>query len=205
LHPEILEVLHYDPAAKLLSVEDPQFVFYLRNIPWNAFSKNIGFADLSFNNKYDFALSFAGSDRKVAEAIFKRLEEEEVEVFYDRNEQHRIIARDVEEYLRPIYQSEAAFVVCLLGPEYPDKVWTRIESDAFKDRFASGEVIPICFDTLKPGAFEKSRSIGHLDFFTCEPMDEQIDKIVITLLRKLGDARQQKLPLKLLTGTPSQQ
>ena len=30
-------------------------------------------------------------------------------MFYDKNEQHRILAEHVEEYLRPIYQSEASF------------------------------------------------------------------------------------------------
>ena len=35
------------------------------------------------------------------------------------NEQRRILAQDVEEYFRPIYQSEAQFVVVLLGRDYP--------------------------------------------------------------------------------------
>jgi hypothetical protein len=52
-------------------------------------------------------------------ALFAGLAERELEVFYDKNEQHRMLAQDVEEYLRPIYQSEAQFVVVLLGRDYP--------------------------------------------------------------------------------------
>ena len=48
---------------------------------------------------YDYALSFAGSDRDIAEALFRELQEREFEIFYDKNEQHRILAEDVEEYL----------------------------------------------------------------------------------------------------------
>ncbi|HYS09029.1 MAG TPA: hypothetical protein VEP66_09800, partial [Myxococcales bacterium] len=47
--------------------------------------------------------------RDIADAIFKGLDEREIAVFYDKNEQHRILAEHVEEYLRPIYQSEASF------------------------------------------------------------------------------------------------
>ena len=88
-------------------------------------------------------LSFSGSDRAVAEAIFSGLEENEFETFYDKNEQHRILAEDVEDYLRPIYQTDAEFVVVLLGPEYPKRVWTKVQSLQFKERFKSGAVIPI--------------------------------------------------------------
>lgn len=64
-------------------------------------------------------------------------------MFYDKNEQHRILAIDIEEYLRPIYQSEAQFVLALLSKHYPKKIWTKIESDSFKDRLKTGEVVPI--------------------------------------------------------------
>ena len=50
-----------------------------------------------------------------------------MEVFYDQNEQHRILAEDVEEYLAPIYASDALLVVCILGPEYPKRIWTKFQ------------------------------------------------------------------------------
>ncbi len=89
---------------------------------------------MSFDSKYDFALSFAGSDREIAEKIFNGLIENEFAVFYDKNEQHRILAENIEDYLVPIYHSEAKYVVCLLGPDYPKRVWTKFESDQFKER-----------------------------------------------------------------------
>jgi hypothetical protein len=188
---EIRDILHYDQSARQLTVEDPQFVFYLRNISWNKFAKELGFAGVTFDSKYDFALSFAGPDRAIAEGLYNRLVDEEVEVFYDKNEQHRILATDVEEYLRPIYQSEAAFVVCVLGPEYPKRVWTKVESDAFKERFKDGEVIPIWLDSAPPSAFDRSRAVGGIEFFTKESPEQQIERIVETLRKKLAEHRGQ--------------
>jgi len=43
----------------------------------------VGFVSMDFPSRYDFALSFAGSDRDIAEALFSALEENEMEVFYD--------------------------------------------------------------------------------------------------------------------------
>ena len=157
--------------------------------PWARFAREIGFSGVSFDSKYDFALSFAGSDRKIAELLFHALQEQELEVFYDLNEQHRILATDVEEYLRPIYQSEAAFVVCVLGPDYPKRIWTRIESYAFKELFATGEVIPIWLDSLPEGSFDTSRKVGGIEFQVDQEWEPQIGKIVDLLRRKLADRR----------------
>jgi hypothetical protein len=188
-HPELQEVLYFDEAAKTLTVDDRQFVFFVRNISWNSFAKAIGFSDLNFTSKYDFALSFAGPDRPVAEALFKRLREEELEVFYDKNEEHRILARDVEEYLRPIYQSEAAFVICVLGPEYPNRIWTKVESEAFKGRFGTEQVIPIWLDSAPPTMFDKTRWIGAIKFATKDPIEPQVDRIVELLKKRLAEHR----------------
>ena len=104
---DLTAVLHFDTDSRVLSVEDPQFVYFLRNIGWSRFSKDVGFLSVDIPSKYDFALSFAGTDRSVAAALYSALEEMEFEVFYDQHEQHRILAEDVEDYLRPIYQSDA--------------------------------------------------------------------------------------------------
>ncbi len=186
---DIRQVLHFDEASELLTIEDPQFLFYIRNIPWGQFARELGFISVDFKRRYDFALSFAGADRDVAEAIFNKLSENEVEVFYDRSEQHRILAEDVEEYLRPIYQTEAQFVVVLLGREYPKRIWTRMESEAFKERFAEGSVIPVWFADVNEAMFDATRRKGGLSFDRSGELAPQIDSIAETLLKKLGESR----------------
>jgi hypothetical protein len=38
---EIRDVLHFDERSAQLTVEDPQFLFYIRNIPWRHFAKHL--------------------------------------------------------------------------------------------------------------------------------------------------------------------
>jgi hypothetical protein len=186
---EIRQVLHYAEDAEFLTIEDPQFLFFVRNIPWKEFARELGFVSVSFERRYDFALSFAGANRDIAQLIFDSLEEREVEVFYDKHEQHRIIARDIEEYLRPIYQSEARFVVVLLGNDYPKRIWTKIESDAFKARFLEGAVIPIWFSDAQESMFDISRNMGGITWDVNADPVTQSQEIAELLVRKLGDTR----------------
>jgi hypothetical protein len=144
---------------------------------------------VDFDSKYDFALSFAGPDRPFAARLFEVLSEAEVEVFYDQNEQHRILAEDVEDYLRSIYETEAKFVVVLLGPEYPKRVWTKIESDAFRSRLGDGSVIPVWFTTAPPGVFDDSARRGGFTFDPSGDVNRQLEDFSELLVRKLGEAR----------------
>lgn len=186
---ELRAVLHYDEHSRQLIVEDPQFLFFLRNVPWKQFAADIGFLSLDFQSQYDFALSFAGPNRAVALAIAEALREHEVEVFYDHYEQHRILAEDVEEYLRPIYNSEAQFVIPLLSQDFPKRIWTKFESDAFRERFKSGAVIPVWYSDAPPGMFDESRKYGGLTYDPTGDMDAQASSLADLLVRKLGEAR----------------
>ena len=189
--PELQEVLHYDSTSTTLVIQDPQFVFYLRNLSWHGFAEEVGFLSIEFPTKYDFALSFAGEDREIAEGIFRTLIDRELEVFYDSNEQHRILAEDVEEYLAPIYASEAQYVICILGPAYPRKVWTKFESAQFKDRLKAGEVIPIVLSTAPLGVFDPAATVGYLSWDQAKDFDSQLIAVCDVLLKKCAERRRE--------------
>ena len=185
----ISSVLHFDSTNQILTVQDPQFVFYIRNLSWSRFAEEIGYLSIEFPSRYDFALSFAGSDRDIAEALFKELQENEFEVFYDKNEQHRILAEDVEDYLRPIYNSDAQLVICILGPDYPRRIWTKFESEQFKQRFKTGEVIPIVLSNVDLGVFDAAAKVGYIPWDRTEHLDTQVCSTVDVLRRKVGEIR----------------
>lgn len=186
---DIQRVLHFDPVSCLLIAQDPQFVFYIRNLSWPQFAEEVGYLSLEFPSRYDFALSFAGSDRDIAEAIFNVLQENELEVFYDRNEQHRILAEDVEEYLGPIYSSDAQLVVCILGPDYPKRIWTKFESEQFKQRFKSGEVIPIVLNTSPLGVFDSAAKVGHFAWDRTKEFNDELKSVTEILIQKCAEIR----------------
>ena len=186
---ELKKVIHYDSNSRVLAVEDPKFMFYLRNIIWSKFSEKVGYISIAFSSKYDFALSFAGENRGLASKINDLLLEREISVFYDRNEQSRILAQNVEDYLAPIYKSEAQFVVVILSKDYPKKIWTKFESDNFKDRFGNNSIIPIWYTDNYPGLFDETQKLGGLSFDPEKSLDEQAEEIVEVLIEKLSETR----------------
>lgn len=186
---EFRDVIHYEPRTRVLSVEDPKFVFFIRNLLWSKFAKQVGYLSTDFEGKYDFALSFAGADRPLAERLFEELSKLEFAVFYDKNEQHRILAEDVEDYLAPIYRSEAKFVICLLSRSYPKRIWTKFESDQFKQRFGDSAVIPIWFSDAEPGMFDESGRVGGCMFQVTEEIAPQVSEIGGLLARKIAEHR----------------
>ncbi len=191
--PEKNEILgpyfHFEQSTSTLSVEDPKLIFYLKNIIWRVFTRQVGYKGIYFGNKYDFALSFAGADRHIAEKLHETLQAREVSVFYDVNEQHRIIAQNVEDYLAPIYRSEAGYVVVLQSPAYPTRIWTKFESDNFRERFGRNEVIPIRFSTVVQGFFTEDANYGGVAFDPEGDIDDQISVIADVLCARLIEDR----------------
>ena len=186
-YPEVGDVLHFDADTKVLAAEDPQFVFYIRNIAWKKFAERVGYLIVDFESKYDFALSFAGTNRNLAEQVADRLKDRELAPFYDKDEEHRILAENIEDYLGPIYRSEATYVVPLLGADYPTRIWTKFESDQFKRRFGDKAVIPVWYSDVPPSAFGEDRAVGGIVFDVNADIDEEATRIADLLAAKMRD------------------
>jgi hypothetical protein len=188
-HSELSPLVHYDVTSHIITVEDPQFAYYLRNINWTAFARYVGFVGIDFESRYDFALSFARAERPIARRLSELLSESELQVFYDEDEQYLIAAEDLERYLGPIYRSEARYVLCILGPDYPHRIWTKFESAQFRERMGRGEVIPIRLSTLTGGLFDEADRIGGFGLDTAKVIEPQLEKIATELIRKLAENR----------------
>lgn len=189
-NPSIAELIHFEAKTDLLTTEDPKFLYFIRHLIWSKFARQVGYFSIDFDSQYDFALSFAGENRDLAEAIASALINREISVFYDKNEQHRILANDVEEYLAPIYRSESKFVIALLSKDYPKKIWTKFESEQFKQRFGENSVIPIWYSDASPGVFDESRKVGGITFDVSGDLSSQSHSIVESLALKLAEERQ---------------
>ena len=187
--PELQDYIHFDTTTGMLSIEDPKFMFYLKSLNWNSFALSVGYLQFVTTPKYDYALSFAGADRSIAEMLALRLGALDIAVFYDKNEQADILSQNVEDYLAPIYESEALYVVPLLSKNYPKRVWTRIESNSFKNRFSNNAVIPIWFADVDETMFDETKQYGGITFDPSSSIDKQIDQIVSVLKEKIAHFR----------------
>jgi hypothetical protein len=180
---------HFEPSTSILSVEDPKLIFYLKNIIWRNFSRQVGYTADYFEGRYDFALSFAGTERPEAKRLHEILTEREIATFYDENEQHRILAQNVEDYLAPIYRSEARYVVPLLSKTYPTRIWTKFESDQFNERFGQNAVISVRFTDTQPGYFSNEQKYGALAYDPNEDSESQLQVIAEILSQRLIEDR----------------
>lgn len=189
IEPKYSDVLFYNDETTELSVEDPKFFYYIKNISWSKLAKKIGFYTVEFTSAYDYALSFAGSERDIANYIYRKLSESEISVFYDNNEQARILSQDVEEYLAPIYRSESRFIVPILSNNYPSRVWCKFEAENFKQRFGEKSVIPLWLSNCPPGMFDLSNGTGGFTYNIEKDKEPQLDDFVELLIEKIHQIR----------------
>lgn len=187
--PDLQNYIYYNSLTETLSIEDPKFMFYLKSINWNSFALSVGYLQFVTEPRYDYALSFAGAEREIAKSIAHRLNSLDIAVFYDKDEQADILSQNVEDYLALIYQSEALYVVPLLSKNYPKRVWTNIESKAFKSRFRDNAVIPIWFADVDETMFDESKQYGGITFDPDGSHDEQIEEIVGVLQERIAHFR----------------
>ncbi len=66
-----------------------------------------------------------------------------------------------------------------------EKIWTKYESDQFKDRF-NGEIIPVWFSDVLPGMFDKTSSVGGVIIDVSKKVEMQVSGIVEDIVKKLS-------------------
>lgn len=77
--------------------------------------------------KYDFGLSFAGEDRKYPEKLAQLLREEQVRVFYDRDEEADLWGQDLYQGFQKVYGQECRFFIPFVSANYIASSWPRHE------------------------------------------------------------------------------
>jgi len=106
---------------------------------------------------------------------------------HERAAPHRILAEPLEEFLGPIYSSEASYVVAVLGPEYGRRRWTRFESEQFKALFGENRVIPIWSTEAMPSFVDSTSDIGGVAFNSAGDLDFEAARIAELCVKKLDE------------------
>ena len=114
---------------------------------------------------YDVAISFAGEDRHIAEAIAKRLKELKYSVFYDKDEEANLWGKDLYEHLNEVYSKRAKFCLMIISKNYANKNWTNHERKAAQTRaFKQNKeyILPLRLDETEiPGLNE---TVGYVNY-----------------------------------------
>ncbi len=132
--------------------------------------------------KHDFAISFAGEVRKIAEEIANLLTKRKVKVFYDRYSEGEMLGKKLSTYFHKKYGIDTRYVIILISKEYPQKDWTNLELSIARDEAKKRKeefILPIRLDDTKILGIHDD--VGFIDF-----REKGIERTVNILIEKLG-------------------
>lgn len=100
--------------------------------------------------EYDFAISYAGEDKIIAEKIHNSIKSyyDDFSIFFAPNEQHQLVGRDGESFFEQLF-SKSKEVIVLISENYKKKKWPRYEWDVILERNKENRFIPIRIDDAK--------------------------------------------------------
>ena len=134
--------------------------------------------------EYDIALSFAGEQRGLAEAIAQRLTESGIKVFYDGFEKANLWGTNLYDHLHEVYFRRAKYCLLIASKEYSQKAWPTHERQSAQARALqekSGYILPLRVDETEiPGL---PSTISYIDM-----NDETVESVVQLISDKLASS-----------------
>lgn len=90
--------------------------------------------EVTGNNTFDVAISFAGAERSYALVVAKILVDNGLRIFLDEFHTSELWGTNLVEQLRDIYENKAAYCLIFVSREYCEKVYTNVERRSALDR-----------------------------------------------------------------------
>ncbi len=179
---------YYNSDTKTFAIEDPAFFYYMQHLDWEKMRKDCGFRDEPHEFEWDFSISFAGENRKLAKSIADLLEVLDCTIFYDSYYESNYLGTAWSQQFKDIFGVKSRFVICLLDKHHSEKIWPTFEREIFAPRIHEGAVIPVYLDDTSFVGIPKD--IVGIDFKVSDPnnTDDVTDKIVYKLEDKLRNA-----------------
>lgn len=135
------------------------------------------------NYDFDVALSFAGTNRDLAEQLATLLKEANFSVFYDSFYPEELWGKNLADFFDDLYRNRARHCVILVSQDYVDREWTNHERQSAQARRlkekGSDYILPIKTDgTELPGM---PPTVGYLSI-----KQYDINTIASLLIKKLS-------------------
>src|SRR5215213_69613 len=103
--------------------------------------------------RFDFAISFAGTERPLARALAESLNRIGLRVFFDEHFEHEMLGQDGAEYLNRVFFEQSQYCVALVSESYERRAWTQLERRAAQARehlSGPGLLLPVLVDATRP-------------------------------------------------------
>jgi hypothetical protein len=139
----------------------------------------------SFPDRFDVAISFAGTERELAEKLATAARDAGFQTFYDDFYKFALWGKDLVEFFDDIYRKRSRYCVMFISKEYAERMWTIQErrSALARQLEEKGQeyILPIrCDGTELPGL---PPTIGYLSI-----KEHCIDSVAKILIEKLKTA-----------------
>jgi hypothetical protein len=83
--------------------------------------------DAPLPTNFDVAISFAGTERGLAEQLATRLQAAGIAVFYDNFYPEHLWGKNLQVFFDEIYRKKSRYCVVFISQEYRDRKWTSHE------------------------------------------------------------------------------
>lgn len=125
---------------------------------------------------YDVAISFAGSERDIAEKLAKIIRDADFIVFYDKFYEVDLWGKDLAIKFDKVFRIESRYCVVFISDEYSKRMWPRHEirsalSRALKER-DEDYILPIRVDDTDIPGLQPTTGYLSLDDYTIEKISE---------------------------------
>lgn len=134
---------------------------------------------------FDIAVSFAGTERGLAEELANRVREEGFEVFYDGFYPEQLWGKDLPSFFDRIYRKLSRFCVMFVSREYAERMWTTHERQSAQARALQERgheyILPIRVDDTDLDGLPPT--IGYVSL-----KEYSLEKIAELLVKKLKGA-----------------
>ncbi|WP_407121155.1 TIR domain-containing protein [Bradyrhizobium sp. STM 3561] len=139
--------------------------------------------DAVMPSNFDVAISFAGTERNLAEQLAEKLRAAGIAVFYDNFYAEHLWGKNLTAFLDEIYGKKAKFCVVFVSKEYRDRKWTihELRSAQAKALEQKGDeyILPVRVDDTPLDGLPSN--VGYVDVAI------GIDRIAEMLIAKLND------------------
>jgi hypothetical protein len=138
--------------------------------------------DAAMPSSFDVAISFAGTERALAEQLAEKLRAAGIAVFYDYFYAEHLWGKNLTAFLDEIYGKKAKFCVVFISKEYRDRKWTihELRSAQAKALEQKGDeyILPVRVDDTQLDGLPSN--VGYVDIAI------GIDRIAEMLMAKLN-------------------
>jgi hypothetical protein len=131
---------------------------------------------------YDVAISFAGTERPLAERLAQKVRTAGFEVFYDDFYPEQLWGKDLVTHFDNIYRKESRYCVMLISREYAERMWPDHERRSAQARAVEEKgreyILPVNIDDTELDGM--APTLGYLDI-----KRHTVEQIAELLIKKL--------------------